>query len=204
MTASNHSVTGYSWQRLYIKQRDVCQQIGLLLLLTLFTSCSRSLPVRASLNQSAWFGSFLNGSPKLYYGNKVSLIFITDLPHPELKRKPINKPTGCQEPCRQTQTLLIGNIPLQTGRYKVFPSSLADSLGPTGVRSNYITLGVEKINSAVYKQAEGWLRVTRYDSVSGSVKGKFDIRFQADNGDSRSMHFKRGKLNFSVKKKQTT
>ncbi len=148
---------------------------SLLFLLSVCASCTSSLPVTASLNRSAWFGSLSNGTPRIYFGNKLGLIFTTDLPHPELKQKQLNKPTGCKEPCVSTQTLLIGNIPLQVGRYDVSSSSSADSLGPTTVVSSYLAEGIDSISTRVYGQAIGWFLITHYDSVAGLVKGKFDI-----------------------------
>lgn len=180
------------------------QKASLLFLLSVCTSCTSSRPITASLDRSAWFGSLSNGTPKIYFGNKLGLIFNTDLPHPELKQKPVNKPTGCKEPCVSTQTLLIGNIPLQVGRYVVSSASSADSLGPTGVVSSYLAKGIDRINTRVYSQASGWLLLTHYDSATGLVKGKFDIRFQENQGGLRSVHFRRGKLNFLLGKKRTT
>lgn len=180
------------------------RKTSLLLLLSVCASCISSFPITASLDRSTWFGSSSSSTPKIYAGNKLGLIFNTDLSHPELKRKPVNKSTGCKKPCVATQTLLIGNIPLQVGRYVVSSSSSVDSLGPTGIISSYLAKGIDRVNTRVYNQASGWLLLTHYDSTTGLVKGKFDIRFQENNDSPRSVHFRRGKLNFLLVKKRTT
>lgn len=172
----------------------------LFLLLVVCSSCSRSFPVRASLDRSAWFASLSNGTPKIYEGDRLSLIFATDLPHPELEKKKSGKVTGCKIQCNRTQTLLLSNIPLRPGLYRITQSGL-DSLQDTSVYCSYATEGVAKIITRTYNQGNGWLQVTQYDSTTSQLMGKFDIRFKANDGSSRAIHFRRGKLNLLVNRK---
>jgi hypothetical protein len=178
-------------------------KINLFILIVTCCSCSRSFPIRASLDKSRWFASLSNGTPKIYEEERLSLIFATDLPHPELKEKTVGKVTGCKGKCQRTQTLILSNIPLRSGFYRVAQSD-TDSLQSNSIYCVYDTQGVEQINTRVYKKAEGWLQITQYDSTTNQVKGKFDIRFQASDGSSRSVHFRRGKLDFLLKKKPLT
>lgn len=176
---------------------------SLFIWLAVCSSCSRSFPIRASLDRSAWFASLTNGTPKIYEGNRLSLIFATDLPHPEQEDKTKGKVTGCKENCNRTQTLLLANIPLRPGLYRITQSGL-DSLLGASIYCNYAAQGVAQIMTRTYNQADGWLHITRYDSTTSQLTGKFDIRFQANNGTSRSVHFRRGKLNFFVNKRPST
>ena len=178
-------------------------KINLFFLLIICSSCSRSFPIRASLDRSRWFASLSNGTPKIYEGDRLSLIFATDLPHLELKEKTTGKVTGCKGDCQRTQTLLISNIPPRSGFYRIAQSGL-DSLQGAGIYCSYDAQGIERIGTRIYQKAEGWLRITQYDLTTNQVQGKFDIRFQASNGGSHSVHFRRGKLNFSLKKKPLT
>ncbi len=176
---------------------------SLLFLLIVCGSCSTSFPIRASLDRSAWFASLSNGTPKIYQDDKLSLIFTTDLSHPELEEKTTSKATGCKGKCRPTQSLLLSNIPLQPGFYRI-AQSRPDSIANMGISGIYSALGVEQVITRNYERADGWLQITQYDTTTGQLKGKFDIRFQENNDGSRSVHFRRGKLNFLVKKKQLT
>lgn len=175
-------------------------KLGFLLLLVVCCSCSRSFPIRASLNHTRWFASLSNGTPRVYEDERLSLIFATDLAHPELTEKRTNRVTGCKGPCQRTQTLLLANIPLRTGLYRIAQSN-SDSVRSNTVFCSYDTQGIKGINTRIYNRADGWLQIEAYDSLSNQVKGKFDIRFIASDNSARSVHFKRGKLNFVIKNK---
>lgn len=75
------------------------RKISLCLLLVVCCSCSRSFPIRASLNHSRWFASLSNGTPRVYEEERLSLIFATDLAHPELVEKRVGRVTGCKGQC---------------------------------------------------------------------------------------------------------
>lgn len=174
-------------------------KIYLFLLFIVCCSCSRSFPVRASLDRSRWFASLTNGTPRIYEDEWLSLIFTTDFPHPELAKKKIGKATGCTGECQPTQTLILSRIPLRSGYYQITESG-PDSLQHTSVQCSYLTQGIEQVNTRFYNKAEGWLHITDYDSTTTQLKGKFNLRFQASDRSNRSVHFRRGRLDLFVKK----
>lgn len=173
-------------------------KLSLCLLLVVCCSCSRSFPIHASLNHSRWFASLSNGTPRIYEEERLSLIFATDLSHPELAERRVGRVTGCEGLCQRTQTLLLANIPLRTGLYRIAQSS-SDSVRDNTVYGSYDTQGIKRIGTRTYDKADGWLEVTAFNSITNQVTGKFDIRFMARDGSARSAHFKRGKLNFFIK-----
>jgi len=160
-------------------------------------SCMRqpSLPVdskysvTAMRNDSVWFG--ISNAFRLIPPGKqpqsikeFNIRFETDLNYIGRqfpKGWPPNKITGCIEECNRSQSIILYNIPLKKGKYKIGGLDKRRKEGES--RSGYWLVGP---SGGAYKRYfyegrnPGWIRVTRVDKMTNTVEGNFSISFDED------------------------
>ena len=167
-----------------------------LIILIVAAGCAKqpSLPsnskynVTASLNDSVWYGTgkvLRIKEPRQEIGQvkKFNLIVFTDIDYPGVGSGPNPKTNnGCSEPeCTRTQSLVIYNVPLKKGRFKISKLDKRAKFDNEYACLSYIGNAGGLLNLYVYKGLKpGWIRVTKIDRKSGIVEGRFAISFSQD------------------------
>lgn len=170
------------------------------LIFMIFASCTRqpSLPknstynVTSILNDSVWFGTgkvlrLKKADMKIEDARQFNLIVNTDIDYAGLVDGPNpNTSNGCLDPeCTATQGLVIYNIPLKKGRFKISKLDKRSQQKNECARLGYIGNSGGMMNLYVYNGSKpGWIKVTKFDKASGIVEGCFAITFSQDHHSS--------------------
>ena len=167
-------------------------------------SCAKqpSLPMNSAfnvtgvLNDTAWFGTgrllrIKEVGQKIEDVREFNLIVSTDIDYPGMGDHPNpNTNNGCVDPqCTKTQGLVIYNIPLRKGRFKIEKLNKHRLRKNEYARLSYIGNAGGLLNQYAYNGLKpGWIRVTKFDKASGIVEGRFAISFSQDmNFDSLTL-----------------
>ena len=160
---------------------------------TLLTFDSR-YSVNALRNDSAWFGKTYASkgyviANKLCTANQFGVGFQTDIPHDRGYYDHKAAITGCMEKCMPTQILSFSGIPLIIGRYTL--ASLATcKWSPSASVSSYYLLDGGDVTAVEFAGKEGWIQLTKYDSVKEEVEGSFEVTLASRKGEI--VHFTKG------------
>jgi len=102
--------------------------------------------VTAVLNDTAWFGTgkvlrLIEQGQKIEKAKKFTLVVFTDIDYPGMGNGPNpNTDNGCVDPeCTRTQGLLIYNVPLKKGTYKINKLDKKSEL--PNERANFANIG---------------------------------------------------------------
>lgn len=177
--------------------------LNVVLVLICFSSCVRRqyLPNDSNynsiaiLNDSVWYGTgkinrIINPGNGVDDSKRIDLYIRTDIPYKGLSGGP-NKPTnnGCVDSdCIVTQTLLIQNIPLKKGRYRLgelmkltensYPCRFEYIGNSGGVAKRYLDTGSKS----------NWIRINKIDKNTGFVDGQIAFTFKEDLTYSSRIH----------------
>ncbi|CAG5074674.1 hypothetical protein DYBT9623_05361 [Dyadobacter sp. CECT 9623] len=140
------------------------------------------------LNDSVWFGTgkalrIKEPGGEIESGQKFNLIVFTDIDYPGMGGGPKpNTNNGCIDPeCTRTQSLVIYNVPLKKGHFKVAKLNKRSQQKNEYASMSYIGNTGGLVNRYVYKGLKpGWIKVTKFDKDLGIVEGRLDISFSQD------------------------
>ncbi|MCE6991157.1 hypothetical protein [Dyadobacter sp. CY323] len=172
----------------------VCFPYAIILLA--FVSCTKqpSLPnnstfnVTSVLNDTVWFGTgkvlrLREEGQKVENVRSFNLVVFTDIDYPGTGQGPNPKTNnGCLDPeCTRTQSLVIYNIPLKKGRFKIAKLDKSRQRKNEYASLSYIGNSGGLYNLYVYKGLKpGWIKITKFDKALGIVEGRFAISFNQD------------------------
>jgi hypothetical protein len=114
---------------------------------------------------------------------KFNLVVYTDIDYPGMGSGPNpNTNSGCIDPeCTKTQGLLIYNIPLKKGRFKIAKLDKNSSQKNEQASLSYLANAGGVLNRYVYKGlSPGWVKITKFNRALGIVEGRFAISFNQD------------------------
>lgn len=164
------------------------------ILLIICAGCARqpALPadsrfnVTATLNDSAWYGTgriLRLKEQGQSLSRNFNLLVSTDIDYPGMSNAPNpNTDNGCTDPeCTKTQSLLIYNIPLKKGRYRIARLDKRSPYAHEVAGFTYVgnSGGMEK-HFTYQGLRPGWIRVTKFDKASGWLEGHFSVSFSKD------------------------
>lgn len=146
--------------------------------------------VTSALNDSVWYGTgkVLRIKEKGQQSEdirQINLLVLTDIDYPGMGGGPNpNTNNGCLDPeCTRTQSLVIYNIPLKKGRSSIAELNKKGELRNEYTALSYIGNAGGLVKRYTYQGAKpGWIRVTKYDKVSGMIEGCFQIVLNEDMG----------------------
>ena len=178
-------------------------------LLILSLGCSRPFTMTASVNKTRWYGTgraiiVNHQNTATCRVKRFSLWATTDVPY---QSGITTKATGCRNDCIPTQHLDFYNVPLAKGTYDL---TLPDTCLPVGLdkvhlfhfktdpNGPHVMKGVSLQTTANFTQSttQGWIRVTRYDSVSGLIKGRFELTLISKQGET--LNLRKGKFSTNL------
>jgi hypothetical protein len=144
--------------------------------------------VTSTLNDSVWFGTgkvlrLRGAEQKIENVKKINLIVYTDIDYPGMGSGPNpNTNNGCIDPeCTKTQGLLIYNIPLKKGRFKIAKLDKNSQLKNEHANLSYLGNSGGVLNRYIYDGSiPGCIKITKFDKASGIVEGRFAISFSQD------------------------
>jgi len=145
--------------------------------------------VTGALNDSVWYGTgkvlrLREARQKIENVREFNLIVQTDMDYIGMGTGPNpNTSNGCLDPeCTRTQVLVIYNIPLKKGRFKISKLNRRGQLKKEYSSLSYIGNAGGLFNQYIYTGLKpGWVRITKYDKASGIVEGRFAVSFSQDN-----------------------
>jgi hypothetical protein len=169
------------------------------LLIPLFLICAgyarqsaytgKPFPTTAVLNNANWYGTPQAVKSRVQPGDpgttdKFMLLVRTDLPYKTSARLRVGfeSPTGCESECLPIQMLLVENIPLKKGKYRLARLDKCGTLSPDKAHHSLLLPRTGSGVVQAYRQkgkAKNWLRVTRYDPVTNGVEGRFALTLEA-------------------------
>ena len=170
----------------------VCLSVGCL-------ACSRPLnvptpptfdsrySVNALRNDSIWFSKTYASkgfviANKPCTANQFGVGFQTDIPHERGYYDRKAAITGCMEKCLPTQILSFSGILLITGRYTLASLDACKWNSSASVSSYYLLDGGDVI-AVEFKGEEGWIQVSKYDSVRNEIQGNFEATLASAEGE---------------------
>lgn len=178
--------------------KALCQYAVIVLALTGCASQS-TLPhnsvfnVTSVLNDTAWYGTgkvlrLREAEQKLDEVRAFNLVVFTDIDYPGMGDPNAPNPNtenGCVDPeCTRTQGLVIYNIPLKKGRFKISTLDKRKTLKNEYASLSYIGNSGGLHNLYTYQGLKpGWIKVTNFDKNTGIVEGRFAISFSQYPGD---------------------
>lgn len=144
--------------------------------------------VTSVLNDSVWFGTGkvlrLRGEgEKVENVKKINLIVYTDIDYQGMGSGPNpNTKNGCLDPeCTKTQGLLIYNIPLKKGFFKIEELDKGGKLQNEQASLTYLGNSGGVLNRYIYSDGTpGWIKITKINKAQGTVEGRFAIAFSQD------------------------
>lgn len=144
--------------------------------------------VTSVLNDSVWFGTgkvlrLREEGEKVENVEKFNLIVHTDIDYPGMGSGPNpNTNNGCLDPeCTKTQGLLIYNIPLKKGLFKIEKLDKRSQLQNEKASLIYFGNSGGMLNRYIYTGVTpGWIKITKINKVQGTVEGRFAIAFSED------------------------
>ncbi|ACT92039.1 hypothetical protein [Dyadobacter fermentans] len=144
--------------------------------------------VTAVLNDTAWFGTgkvlrLIEQGQKIENAKKFTLVVFTDIDYPGMGNGPNpNTDNGCVDPeCTRTQGLLIYNVPLKKGTYKISKLDKKSELPNEHANFAYIGNSGGMLNRYIYTgSTPGTIKITKVNKALGTVEGRFDISFSQD------------------------
>ena len=179
--------------------------IYLFVLIFICFGCSRPFTITTSVNNTPWYGTgaVTKIEPEKTPSCPVSRFGIsatTDIPYETLQPA---KASGCKGDCIPTQHIDFFNIPLAKGKYDLarFDECLHGNQGKVRLahlkndpNGPHIIKGTRVNISDDFTMAgtNSWIRITRYNKVSGFVKGKFEVTLMNNHGDT--LKLKNGKF----------
>jgi hypothetical protein len=150
--------------------------------------------VNALRNDSTWFGKasaskgyVINNKPCT--ANQFGVGFQTDIPHDRGYYDRKAAITGCMEKCMPTQILSFSGIPLVIGKYTL-ASLAACKWSPSASVSSYYLQDGGDVTAVEFEGKEGWIQLTKYDSVREEVQGSFEVTLASAKGEI--IHFTKG------------
>nr|WP_250764902.1 hypothetical protein [Dyadobacter sp. MSC1_007] len=169
-------------------------QCVLLFVVCIGCAKQRSLPsdskfnVTSVLNDTVWFGTgkvlrLRETGEKIENVKKFNLIVYTDIDYPGMGSGPNpNTSNGCIDPeCTKTQGLLIYNIPLKKGRFKIAKLDKNSQLKNEHASLSYLGNSGGVLNRYIYDGSiPGWIKITKFNKASGIIEGRFAISFSQD------------------------
>lgn len=146
--------------------------------------------VTSVLNDSVWYGTgkVLRIKEKEQQPQDVrqfNLVVLTDIDYPGMGGGPNpNTSNGCLDPeCTRTQSFVIYNIPLKKGRSGIGKLNKRGKIRNEYAALSYIGNAGGLTKRYIYQAAKpGWVRITKYDKVSGIIEGRFEIVLNEDMG----------------------
>lgn len=142
--------------------------------------------VNALLNGAAWFGKAY-ATKNLYRpsipctANRFIVTFETDIPHDRGAYDTKAAITGCMQECLPTQLLSFSSIPLAVGRYDL--ASLKSCMERSSVGAGYNLLDGGDVTAIEFYGTDGWVQVTKYDSLSKDIEGLFEVTLMSKQGE---------------------
>ncbi|AYQ33248.1 hypothetical protein [Runella sp. SP2] len=179
-----------------------------LLLAFVCSGCYRSFTISGKLDNKRWYGM---GQGNVVNEEKIKNCSLprfgfgatTDIPF-DLTRT--SKPTGCPQNCHAKQHLDFFIIPLAEGKYDLGnPDPCLPSLDTKARLAHFQTnpdgahiLKGESVSVVDDFRAVGksWIHITKYDSETGALKGKFELHLV--NKQGKQLHFKKGRFKFKL------
>ncbi|MFC5407711.1 hypothetical protein ACFPMF_00200 [Larkinella bovis] len=160
------------------------------------TGCVRqpSLPkdsqhnVTSMLNDSVWYGTgqvlrLKERTERIEDVRQFNLLVYTDIDYPGMGVGPNpNTSNGCLDPeCTKTQALMIFNIPLKKGRFKISNLNKRRKLNNEYANLSYIGNSGGLVKRYIDQGLKpSWVSVTKVDKAAGIVEGRFAISFNED------------------------
>lgn len=144
--------------------------------------------VTSVLNDSVWFGTgkvlrLREKGEKVEKVEEFNLIVYTDIDYQGMGNGPNpNTNNGCLDPeCTKTQGLLIYNIPLRKGLFKIEELDKSNQLRNERASLTYLGNSGGMLNRYIYSDVTpGWIKITKINKAQGTVEGRFAIAFSQD------------------------